>query len=797
MTSPTSLIKNLAVLTLAASLVACSGSEERKAKYLDEGKKLFAAGDYKKAQISFKNVLQIDPKNVEARYEMAETSRQLGDLQGAVGQYLAVVGEDPKHSMARLRMGQIYMLVGKYDDAEKMANEVQALDAGNIEGMVLLASVLNAKKETDRAVTVLQSALQKDPDFMPANLLMASITAKAGKSDEAIEMLKTISDKNPTDAAPLQLLAQLYGEKKDIDKVQQTLEALVKIQPEKLDYRIRLAVFFTALNKLDDAQNVLDQAVKDLPDNGNAKLALIEFLVNKRTIEEAIAELVPFIEQNPQNYDLRFKMAELQLVQKQPEKTEATLKEIVELDKKGPQSIKARNKLARLYTATKRNDEAKALIKEIIEENPRDADALTLRGEYALAEGKIPDAIGDFRAVLVDQPQNATVLKLLSAAHLGNKEPSLARENMEKVLEINPKDEPARLDLVRLLQEAGKTDQAAQQLDALFKINPKSKLGLEALFKLYLSQKQWDKAQEVAKKLQEYYPDEAMGYFLSGMGYQFEGKLEKSVSAFESSLSKQATAIEPLTQLVKSYLALKQPDKAQAKLTSVLKDNPKNFIANNLLGEVYMGTGKLTEAVTTFKKTIEIKPEWPIPYRWIAKIYLSQGNKAEAIKTYQEGIEKSKGSLDLLNDLAGVYDGMGDPDKVVALLEDAYKQNPRPEIANNLASYLADHGKDKASLDRAAQLAEPLSKANNANMLDTVGWIAYKQGDTAKAQDYLLKAIALDPESPINNYHLGMIYFKQGDKAKAVEHLKKSIDKKVEFYGVNTAKETLKSLEGN
>lgn len=797
MTSPAFSIKKLTVLILAITLAACGGSEERKTKYLEEGKKLFAAGDYKKAQISFKNVLQIDPKNVEARFEMAESSKQLGDLQGAVGQYLAVVGEDPKHFMARLRMGQVYMLVGKYDDAEKMANEAQALDAENVEGMVLLASVLNAKKETDRAVTVLESALKKNPDFMAANLLMASITSKAGKTDDAIEMLKKISEKNPTDPAPLQLLAQLYGEKKDVEKVQQMLESLVKVQPDKLEYRIRLAVFFTALNKLDDAKNVLDQAVKDLPDNENAKLALIEFLVNRRTVEEAMAELVPFIEQNPDNYNLRFKMAELQLAQKQPEKTEATLKEIVELDKKGPQSIKARNKLARLYTAQKRADDAKVLIKEIIEENPRDADALTLRGEYALAEGKIPDAIGDFRAVLVDQPQNTTVLKLLSAAHLGNKEPLLARENMEKVLEINPKDEPARLDLVRLLQEAGKTDQALQQLDALFKINPKSKLGLEALFKVYLSQKQWDKAQDIAKRLQENYPDEAMGYFLSGMGYQFEGKLDKSVGAFENALTKQANAIEPLTQLVKSYLALKQPDKALAKLSAVVKSNPQNFIANNLLGEVYMGTGKLTEALATFKKTIEIKPEWPTPYRWIARIYLSQSNKAEAIKTYQDGIEKSKGSLELLNDLGGVYDGMGEPEKVITLFEDAYKQSQRPEIANNLASYLADHGKDKASLDRAAQLVETLAKASNANMLDTVGWVAYKQGDMAKAQEYLLKAISLDPESAINNYHLGMIYFKQGDKTKAAEHLKKSIDKKVEFFGVNTAKETLKSLDGS
>ena len=202
-----------------------------------------------------------------------------------------------------------------------------------------------------------------------------------------------------------------------------------------------MALFLLANNQMDNAEAVLREAVKELPDDVNAKSMLIEFLVAKRTPEIAIAELLPMIEQNPDKYDLRFMLVDLELAQKHVDKAEEALKEIVDLDKQGPQSIKARNKLARLYVATKRVDEAKALVKQIIEENPRDADALSLRGEFAMAERKIPEAIGDFRAVLVDQPQNIKMLKLLSRAHLMNNDPVLARENMEKVVEIAPNDE--------------------------------------------------------------------------------------------------------------------------------------------------------------------------------------------------------------------------------------------------------------------------------------------------------------------------------------------------------------------
>ena len=93
-------IKKLSILALASVLMACGNSEEKKTKYMEEGKHLFEAGEFKKAQLSFKNVLQIDPKHIEARYQSAEVASKLGELQAAVGNYQAVIGQDPKHLMS-------------------------------------------------------------------------------------------------------------------------------------------------------------------------------------------------------------------------------------------------------------------------------------------------------------------------------------------------------------------------------------------------------------------------------------------------------------------------------------------------------------------------------------------------------------------------------------------------------------------------------------------------------------------------------------------------------------------------
>jgi tetratricopeptide (TPR) repeat protein len=373
----------------------------------------------------------------------------------------------------------------------------------------------------------------------------------------------------------------------------------------------------------------------------------------------------------------------------------------------------------------------------------------------------------------------------------------LARESIEKIISIAPADEEARLELANLLIQAGEDERAVQQVEELIKVNPKSKAGLEALFKASLTKKQWDKAQDIASRFQQAYPDEGMGFFLSGLAYQAEGKIEVSIPAFEQALAKQPDAVEPLTQLIKSYLALKKNVEALVKLNQITKEQPKNFVAYNLLGSVYLQDKQYADAINAFKKASTIKPDWPIPYRMIAVSYDAQGKKAEAIRSFQEGITNTNSSLELVNDLVGIYSSDGEHEKAIALYEGAYKLHPDSlEILNNLTSYLSDYAKDKVELERAAKLAEPLANLENPNALDTVGWIAYKLGDYAKAETYLLKVITALPNSPISNYHLGMIYYKQNNIVKAKEHLQKAMDQKSEFIGVDVAKETLKLLDG-
>jgi tetratricopeptide (TPR) repeat protein len=210
-------LRNLMLFLLVSALIACGGKEERKAKYMAEGKTLFKAGNYEKAKLAFKNVLQIDPKDTESRFQMAESLSKLGDVQTAVGHYMAVINEDPKHLMSRVRMGQIFLVIKRTKEAEEKAGEALAIAPADPEAIVLMAGVLAAQNKPDEAIAKAQEALQKKPDDVSATMLIASLNARAGKIDQAIASLINNIENNPDKTAPRFMLVSYYMQTKALD----------------------------------------------------------------------------------------------------------------------------------------------------------------------------------------------------------------------------------------------------------------------------------------------------------------------------------------------------------------------------------------------------------------------------------------------------------------------------------------------------------------------------------------------------------------------------------------------------
>ncbi len=788
-------IKKLGVACIVAGLIACGGAEERKNKYLQQGEELFKQGRYEKALLAFKNVLQIDPKDSEGRYQLAETLSKQGEIRKAFAHYRSLASSDETHVMSRVRVGQLFLMSRNLDEAEKMLNEALALAPDDNEVLLFQATVNLVKNNIDEAVKSIEKVLQQSPGFSSAIVMRAAIYTRTGEIESAVKLLKQGIVDAPDNEEMHVMLAKLYHKQKLMAEAESELKKLIEIKPDSLVHYKRLTEFYLLEKQMEKAEKVLRSAVKQNPDDEAAQFYLIDFLANKYSPDKAINELSALISQSPEAYALRFKLAALQMGKKDLAAAEATLNKVVELDKLGASGIKARNALARLYASTKRVDQAKELIKIVLEENPRDAEALTLRGQFALADKKIPDAIADFRAALVGQPENIKLLKLLSSAQIANNDAELALENLQKIVSIAPSDIEARLRVVELLFRLGKPEQAEADVLAALKLDTKNKKSLEYLFKIKMLQKKWDKAQDVSEQIRTVGGDAAKGYYLSGLAYQAEKKWQESIKAFKQTLLLKPGSVEPLTQMVKSYLLLDQSGNALSYLNKVVREKKDHFVAYNLMGEVFLRDKKLIDAEKAFRQAVEIKPEWFSVYRNLALVSLMNKDKAGAIEVLKNGIEKTKGSIGLIEMLASIYKKDNDHNKIIDLYEQAYKLHPDSVIViNNLVSFLAEYGGSQETLDRAEKLAAPLEKSKNPSILDTAGWIAYKQGHYEKAQKILESVVEMNGDVAEINYHMGMIYYKLGDNESARNYLKKATSKGADYMGIDQAKDILKSI---
>ncbi|HKE43991.1 MAG TPA: tetratricopeptide repeat protein [Steroidobacteraceae bacterium] len=798
---PTSRWSIIVIVALLATIAAgCGGAEARKARHLERGQSYLAAGNYEKARIEFRNALQIDPKDVQARYLSGQVAEKLGNLRDAVGLYQSVIDTDPQYAKAVASLGRLYVLGGVPDRALRLVEP--ALAKGEDANLLTVRGA--ARLQTGDAQGALADATRAvalEPANTNAVALLAGIYQRGGEGAKAVALLNEALKREPRSTDLHQVLGQLYVQLRDQEGAERELQELVKLDPQQLSYRYRLAAFYASIKEPAKAEATLREAVKAAPAASEPKIALAEFLVSRGDRKAAEEQLQKFIAADPDNADLSFGLARLYESGNQLDRAEAVYLDVSKRDAKGPQGLTALNRIAALKVQENKLDEASRLVGQVLEASPRDNDALILRGNIALARGQPAAAIADLRAVLRDQPNSSSILRTLARAHLQNNEPALAQENLKQAVESNPQDIEARVDLGRLMTRSSDPQEVRQALASLEQVvrdAPTNVGARDALFRAQVTLKDWTAAQRTAEDIKLLQPQQALGYYLAGLAAQAAGDTSAGRREFERALELQPDANEPLDALVRLDLMAKHPEVALARLQAVVERNPQNVIARNLLGEVRLTQKQPDAAVKEFEAASTQSPQWWLPYRNIALARLLQGNRAAAIDSYKRGIKATDGAETLSADLATLYERGGQYNEAIHVYEDLLAHNSASDFAaNNLAMLLVTYRKDQASLDRARDLVNRFSQSANPSYLDTHGWVKYKRGEVTAALPVLEAVVTQEPESAVMRYHLAMAQYRSGQVEQARDNLERALASGNRFAGSDEAQSTLAQIKKN
>ncbi len=790
------LLSILLIVSMVQLLTACGGAEDRKAKYFERGMELYEQGNYVKAKLEFKNVLQIDPKDAEGHYMFGLIMEKEQNWRQAYALFLRAVELNPNHVGALTHLGRLYAMSGSPEKAIEAADKVLVQKPGDAAAMVLkgLAKARMGNKED--AVRDVEAAVKVDSGNMDAVSLLAALYADVGDMDKAIALAKKGVKENPKHMGIHLLLARMYEKSGNSDGTAELLRKMVAIQPDNQSNRNRLAVYYHAKGKKAEALKVLRESISANPDSSDAKLALVEYLgKEKSTREQAEKELQGFVKDNPDDYQLQFALAKVYLGTKRVEEARSIYQSISDKDKDGKDGAAARTKLAGLLMMEKKLDEAVVLVDGVLAEDPKNKDALLTRAAISLASEAPDKGIADLRTLLGEDPGHVKGLRLKARAHLAKKEIALARESLEAAIQVSPQEAAANFELAQLLVQTGKPDDAIAVLEKMQKFAPDHAGIMLGIAKIYTGQRKWDEVTKISKEMQAKLPNNAAGYYYEGLALQGSGKLNESVDLFERSLKVSPNAVEPLIAVAKSWLALKQPEKAMERVQQAITHNSENFLAYNLMGEILVTQKRVADAAVAFKKAREINPKWAVPYSSLAKLSLIEKDTAKAITILEQGYQNTK-DLKLAIELASMYDGNNREAEARELYEQLLaKRSDLVVVKNNLAMMLVRGTPGKEDLDRSLELTKDFTLSENPVYMDTLGWVRYMRGENKEAIILLKRAYDKGLKIPDISYHLGMAYLKAGSNKEAKARLEESLSMGRPFDGMEQAKLALEEIK--
>ncbi|GFE84234.1 hypothetical protein GCM10011487_62340 [Steroidobacter agaridevorans] len=792
-------MKTLSKLVSAAVIVSlmagCGGAEQRKARYVEKGESYLAERNYEKARVEFRNALQIEPNDVNARYQLGRIAEKLGNPREAVGHYQAAIDQDPNHMDSRAALGRLFLLGGVPDRAMELVTPGLTQNPQSAPLLTVRGAAKAQLGDVPGAFEDAEAAAKLAPNDEYAIALLASLYRQNARSDKAIEIVTTGIDRVPESVDLRVVLADLLLAHKQMPEAEAQLRKVIEMQPEDLSHRYRLARFHMLTKNLAAAEQTMRDAISAKPDSVEAKAALADLLASNGSADKAEVELKKFADEEKDGAQMQLALARFYESQRRIDDAQRVYGEIAKEQETKPDGLVARNRLATLLLAKQDVKGASTLIEEVLKENPRDNDALALRGNMALARGDAPAAIADLRSVLRDQPNSAPILRALARAHLQNSEPALAEETLRSAVQSNPGDKTVRLELAQLLTQSGRGEQARPVLEQLVKESPSDVSVMESLFRVQAQLKDLTAARATAENIKQARADLPLGWYLEGAVSEAEKKYDAAAAAYERALEIQPSAGEPLTALVRVDAARKQLPQAFARLDKVIAQQPDNVIARNLKGELLATRGELDAAAAAFNEAIAKAPQWWMPYRGLALSHLAGKRNDQAIKALEDGFAKT-GAAALGTDLAALYERLDRPDDAIRIYEGMVTREPNSvAAANNLAMLLVSYRTDASSLERAAELTGKLDNVSEPSILNTRGWVKFKRGEFQESLALLQQAVDKSPESPLMRYHLGMAQLKTGDRASAQKNLEAAVSSGRQFHGSKDAQAALDQMK--
>lgn len=166
--------------------------------------------------------------------------------------------------------------------------------------------------------------------------------------------------------------------------------------------------------------------------------------------------------------------------------------------------------------------------------------------------------------------------------------------------------------------------------------------------------------------------------------------------------------------------------------------------------ELQARTGELNQALTHIQSLRERVPDHADKF-WLLEVNLliDQGQNAQALEAADAALEHTPDNVELRYARAMLLDSMNKTDKAEQDLRTILENQPENAVALNALGYILTVRTER--FDEAQGYIEQALALDPGNpaILDSMGWVLFRQGETSKALDFLEKAWEAYPDPEV------------------------------------------------
>lgn len=785
--------------SLLLQTIACSSPEETAQDHLQKGKELFENGEFDKALLELKTSSQNSDKFGEAYYYMALLDEKNNNFKSMRQNLIKALELEPGLAPAKLKLGKIDILFGDLDKALEQAESVLASESSNTDAELIKASVYIKQLKKDQAAEIVNKVLNDNPYNVDALSIQAALLFEKNEIDQALGLVNKALEKDPKNI-PLRLFkVKIDAGLNNIDSVIKGYQELIQLYPDASNFKLSLASIYSMTDKLGEAEVLLREMVEKSKDKVEPKIVLLEFL-NARAKDRVVSEYESMLNNNQQQAKLLLKLSKWMVVSGYSEVAKKGLQQAFAIEKNSEVGLESQVILAEVALINKQYDVVESTLRDILTANSEFIQANLLKGRLLLAQNKTDEAIELLNKLVWNKSNADDVYSLLGQAYIIKPDRKQAEKSFKQALEVNPANLVAFSQIYSGYLQSGQKETARQYLEKALAIKQNDVLLLSNKAELDILEKKWDGAQDAIQRLALFSKEKSTPMFLQANVLQGKGEYVEAIGLYEKLIPQFPNHLNSLINLVRSYEALKQRDKAIAYLEKHHASHPDELNAVGVLSDLYMANNDFVKTKKLLMDQIKRTPKVGSLYLALAKLEaMMSKNITSAKDVYLQGLEVNQDDPQLSMALAGLYEQLSENKNAIKVYKSLLNKNPGVSLAtNNLASLLIESSNFN-EVKEGMELAEVFKDSENPYFQDTYAWALIKTGNNAEALKLLQSLILKEPKLPEFRYHLGVAHINAGNRATGINELKQAIglseNQKRNFSGKEEVKRILKEIE--